>query len=82
MKKICRKLTLRRLKCEINRKELDKIISQESIVLYYDNTYRYCIHKDELYDALEKDHIKRIRYIFDMTDRIIVDRDIEVENEC
>lgn len=81
MKKVCRKIKLRKLKCEVSKELLEKEIGNESIVLYWDNTYKHCIHKDELYDVLEKDHIKRIRYVFDMTDRIIVDRDILIETD-
>ena len=37
--------------------------------------------KDDLIRLLEKDHIKPIRYIFNMSDRIIVDRDIHINIE-
>lgn len=40
-----------------------------------------CYTKDDLIRLLEKDHIKPIRYIFNMSDRIIVDRDIRLNIE-
>ena len=42
------------------------------------NSCQECYTKDDLIRLLEKDHIKPIRYIFNMSDRIIVDRDIHI----
>lgn len=37
------------------------------------------LFKEDLINILEKDHIRPIRYIFNMEDRIILDRDIKVD---
>jgi len=79
MKKICRTISLRRFKSYIDKETIDKIGGLEYIVCYDDNTYKWCLSKSELRQCLEKDHIKGIRYVFDSSDRIIVNRDVLID---
>ncbi len=76
MKKVCRYLKLRKLKSGIQKESWEKLEGNEFIVIFQDGTTEHCLDKYELYSCLEKDHIKPIRYIFDMTDRISINRDI------
>lgn len=82
MKKILQIIKLKRLKTEINKESLENIPDnyKEFLVWFYDNTCK-SVYKDELICILENDHIKKVRYIFDMTDRIIVERDILIKRE-
>lgn len=81
MKKICRTIKLRRFKSFVDKETIDKIDGYEYIVCFADRTYKLCIGKSELYSCLEKDHIKRINYIFDTFDRIIIDRDVLIKTD-
>lgn len=81
MKKICRTIRLRKLKCLIDKETLDKFDGYEYIVCFYDDTYKLCISKTELKQFLEKDHIKGIKYIFDVMDRIIIDRNVLIDTD-
>lgn len=81
MKKVCRYLKLRKLKSGIQKESWEKLEGNEFIVIFQDGTTEHCISKYELYDCLEKDHIKSIRYIFDMTDRIAINRDILIDTQ-
>ena len=76
MKKVCRYLKLIKLKSGIQKESWEKLEGNEFIVIFQDGTTEHCITKYELYNLLEKDHIKPIRYTFDMTDRIAINRDI------
>ena len=80
MKKLFQKIKLRRLKTEFNKDSLKIMEGEDFLVWFTDNTCKEVYCKDDLIRLLEKDHIKRIRYVFDMTDRIIVQRDIYVED--
>lgn len=51
------------------------------LVWFKDNSCQECYTKDNLIKLLEKDHIKPIRYIFNMSDRIIVDRDTHIKED-
>ena len=79
MKKICRTLKLRKYKTELMEKMNLKSI--DYMVIFTDGTWQYCIGEDEVYSLLAKDHIKSIRYIFDMNDRIIVERNILIDTD-
>lgn len=79
MKKILQTIKIRKFKTETNKESIEKIEGQCFLVWYNDCTCEEVYFKDELIKILEKDHIKPIRYIFDMTDRIIIDRDIKVD---
>ena len=76
MKKICRTIKLMKFKTDICDTDLEKIRGSDFVVLFWNDTYVKCYGKDELRYILEKDHINPIRYIFDLTDRIILDRDV------
>lgn len=79
MKKVCREIKLRKFKTELNKDILAKWDGNEFMVIYDDGTTEHCICKSELYNCLSKDHIKGIRYIFDMNDRICISRDIIID---
>lgn len=79
MKKINQTIKLRKLKTKLNEESLKFLENNEFLVWYKDNTCENVYCKDDLIRILEKDHIKPIRYIFDMTDRIIVDRDVQID---
>lgn len=49
------------------------------LVWFTDNTCAEAYNQDDLLDFLENDNKHRIRYIFDMVDRIVIDRDIQVD---
>lgn len=81
MKKIIQTIKLRRYKTKLNEEALKKIPENRYLVWYKDGTAEEAPFKEDLINILEKDHIRPIRYIFNMEDRIILDRDIKV-NVC
>ena len=81
LKKIAQTIKLRKYKTKIIEESLKLHPSNEYLVWYKDNTTKEAWNKNELISVIEKDHIKPIRYIFDMADRIILDRDIIVNIE-
>lgn len=78
MKKLIQTIKLRRYKTDVIKKYLENNPSEEFYILYKDRTYEMVYFKEDLIKILEKDHIKPIQYIFDATDRIILERDIKV----
>lgn len=78
MRKIIQTIKLRKYKTKIVEETLKKYPNEEYLVLYKDGTTKITLFKSDLIEALQKDHIKPIRYIFDMTDRICIDRDIKI----
>ena len=81
MKKLFQTIKLKKLKTEINEESINKMCEGEYLVLFQDNTCQQVMFKDDLMRILEKDHIKPVRYIFSMADRICIDRDIKIEEE-
>lgn len=81
MKKLIQTIKLRRLKTEFNKEFIEAQNENEFLVLFRDGTCKEVNYKDDLIDVLSKDHIKPIRYVFSMADRIIVDRDILINQE-
>lgn len=81
MKSICREIKLRKLKSGIMTESWEALAGNEFIVVFSDGTTEHCLNKSELYSCLEKDHIKHIRYIFDMTDRIVLERNIIINTD-
>lgn len=79
MKKICQTIKLRKFKTGLSEENQKMLEGNDFLVLYKDDTVKHIYTKDDLIEELENDHIKPIRYIFDMSDRIILDRDIRVE---
>ena len=62
-------------------KEEQRKYTQGYIVLFKKtDTYKLIYNKDDLLSLLEQDNKEKIAYIFDLTDRIIVDRNIKVED--
>lgn len=77
MKKIIQKIKLKKFRNYIP-EECHKDYSCDSfIVLYRNYTFKRIYSKSELIDVIQK-HAKDICYVFDMIDRIILDKDILV----
>lgn len=81
MKKIAQTIKLRKLKTEVNKEYVEKMNEGNYLILFKDDTCKQVYTKDELINILSKDHIKPIRYIFSMADRIVVDRDIHINTD-
>lgn len=81
MKKIYQQIKLRRLKSQLNEDSLKILEGTEFVVLFNDNSYELVYFKDDLIRIIEQNHIKPIHYIFDYTDRIILDIDILINME-
>lgn len=81
MKKLIQTIKLKKIKTEVNKEIIEKMCEGNYLVWFKDNSCQGCYTKDDLIRLLEKDHIKPIRYIFNMSDRIIVDRDIHINIE-
>ena len=82
MKKIIQTIKLRRFKSNIDKSSIKMFINDNHFLCYYkDGSCEEIYSKYDLINRLEKDHIKPIRYVFDMTDRIIIDRDIKINVE-
>lgn len=79
MKKICQTIKLRRFKTGLSEENQKMLEGDDFLVLYKDDTVKHIYTKDDLIEELENDHVKPIRYIFDMSDRIIIDRDIKID---
>ena len=79
MKKIREYIKLRKFKNEKMKEALEELAGQEFLVWYDDDTCEQVYFKEDLIPILKRDNKKRIRYIFDFVDRIIVDRDIRIE---
>lgn len=79
MKKIIQTIKLRKFKTNLSPESIELLEGNEFLIWYKDGTTRDIFFKDDLIEALENDHIKPIRYIFDMSDRIILDRDIKID---
>ena len=81
MKKICRKLKLMKYGCVFDQETLDKLSGENFVICFFDGTYKSGCSKSDLVKALEQDYIKNIRYIFDMVNRIIIDRTVVIDME-
>ena len=81
VKKIIQTIKLHKFKTEVNKKIIEEMDESSYLVWYKDGTCKEVNFKDDLIDILSKDHIKPIRYIFNMSDRIIVDRKIYINTE-
>lgn len=79
MKKIVQTTKLHKLKTEVNKEHIEKMNEGNYLVLFKDDTCKQVYTKDELINILSKDHIKPVRYIFSMADRIIIDRNVYVD---
>ena len=75
MKELIQTIKLRRFKTEVNKEIIEKTYEGNYLVWFKDNSCQECYTKDDLIRLLEKDHIKPIRYIFNMSDRdFLVDK--------
>lgn len=80
MKKIVQTINPRKFKTGIIKNYFENNPNTDNFyVLYKDGTYEEVYFKNDLIKILEKDHIKPVMYIFDATDRIIVDREIYID---
>lgn len=80
MKKLIEKIKIRKFNKNLAKEALKKLEGLEFLVWYKDGTCEEVFFKDDLIDILMKDNKKPIKYIFDLNDRIIVDRKINIEN--
>ena len=80
MKKAIKKYTLRKLKTSIPIENLKDFAESEFIILYRDNKYEEVYNKDDLLARIETKG-PDIWYIFDMIDRIILERHIIIKGE-
>lgn len=81
MKKICRTIRLLKFKTKINEENIDKFGNHEFIICFDDSKWLIACDKYDLRRFLENDHIRSIRYIFDFTDRIIIDRNVLINTD-
>lgn len=81
MKKICRTIKLKKYKTYLDELSLEKIEGNNFIICFNDGSWIFGINKDDLQNNLEKDHIKRIRFIFDFGDRICINRDVVIDTD-
>lgn len=80
MKKIIQTLKLRKFKTQLMGDYLEKYPNEDEwYVLYKNMTFEYVYFKDDLIRILQKDHIKPIMYIFNATDRIVLERNIKID---
>lgn len=83
MKKIFQTIKLRHMKSyyqkEYGYNPFEGSEFNEFYILYRDGTYKNVWNKADLIFEIERDHIKPISYIFDATDRIMLERDIKVD---
>ena len=77
MKNILKTISLRKMKGR------ESIRGQSGFLIWYkDNTCKDVINKAELLEVIQQETSKKqIRYIFDLADRIILDREVEIKNE-
>ncbi len=77
MKNIFETISLRKMKGR------ESFEGQSGFLIWYrDNTCKEVISKTELLEEIRQEtNKKQIRYIFDLADRIILDRDIEIKNK-
>lgn len=77
MKNILKTISLRKMKGR------ESIRGQSGFLIWYkDNTCKDVINKVELLEVIQQETSKKqIRYIFDLADRIILDREVEIKNE-
>lgn len=79
MKKIIQTIKLHTLKTDVNKEYIEKINEGNYLVWFRDDTCKEAYSKYDLIDILSKDHIKPIKYVFSMADRIVLDRDILID---
>lgn len=69
--------------CKFNKnlakEALKELEGQSFLVWYRDGSCEEIYFKDDLIGVLMNDNKKPVRYIFDMNDRIIIDRTIHIE---
>lgn len=81
MKKLIQTIKLRRLKTEVNKECIEIMCEGNYLVWFKDNTCEEIYCKDDLINILSKDHIKPVRYVFSMADRIVINRDIAINTD-
>ncbi len=81
LKKICRTIKLRKFKSEVFKESIDKFANHEFVVCFEDSKWLFACDRGYLRKLLEKDHIRHICYIFDLTDRILIDRDVLIDTD-
>ena len=80
MKNLIQTIKLRKLKTTRNEEILKNEENEQFVVLYEDGTYDRVWFKNDLEPILRNDSKKRIWYIFDMVDRINLERKVLINN--
>lgn len=81
MKRICRTIKLMKFRSKLNEDSIKNLEGIEFIVCFDDGKYIGACDTYDLRKLLERDHINPIRYIFDITDRIMVRRDVLIDTD-
>ena len=77
--KILQQIKLRKFKTGLTEDYLNRFQGESYLIWYEDNSCEEVNGKYGLIRKLEEGNIKPIRYIFDMIDRITIDRDIKID---
>ena len=80
MKNICRTLKLKKYRSKITEDICKETDGTNFMIIYDDNKWNLGDSWD-VRKALENDHIRKISYIFDMNDRITIQRDILISTD-
>ena len=81
MKNICRTLKLKKYRSKITEDICKETDGTSFMIIYDDDKWDF----GDIWDvrkALERDHIKQVRYIFDMNDRINIFRDVIINTDA
>ena len=80
MKNICRKIKLHKYRTELTEDICKETDGTKFLIVYKDNKWELGDSFDVRY-ALEKDHIRPVYYIFDMNDRITVQKEVIINTD-
>lgn len=70
-----------KFRSRLNEDSIKNLEGTEFVVCFEDGKYRLNCDKYDVRKFLEQDHIEPISYIFDMTDRIIIKRDVLIDTD-
>ena len=79
MKKICRTIKLKKYRSKLT-EDICKETDGTNFIIIYDDKWSLADTWD-VRRALENDHIKPVKYIFDMNDRIVIKRDVLIDTD-
>lgn len=79
MKKIVQKIKLRKFGSHLSPEAIEQLHGTDFMVVYYDGSWERAYFTTDLVEILRNDHIKKVLHIFDMADRIVIDRDVLID---